>query len=111
MQCSFSIIKLQITLHHAVQCIVTCGVVWLCHFADGFCSLVNTPIRMDLGLSNHEAYSNNAKLGKCSFVNQELDVCKGLVEGPSPKHSKYSIDWSLPNNGSVGEVDHLCWKQ
>ena len=110
-QCIFLIIKPQTTLHHVMRCIVTCNVVRLCHFAGGFCGLVNTPIRMDFKLSNHEAYSNNAELGKCSFVNHELDVCKGLVEGPSPKHSKCSIDWSLPNNGLAGEVDHLHWKQ
>ena len=36
--CGFLIIKPQTSLHQcsAVQCIVTCGVVWLCHFAGGF---------------------------------------------------------------------------
>ena len=32
----FLIIKPQIALHHAVQCIVTYGIVRLCHFAGGF---------------------------------------------------------------------------
>ena len=56
-------------------------------------------IRMDFGLSNHEAHSNNVELGKCSFVNQKLNIRdKGMVVGYSPKRSKCSIDWSLPNN-------------
>ena len=46
--CGFLIIKSQIALHHAVRCIVTCGIVML--FYDQFwcsfyilCNLVNTP--------------------------------------------------------------------
>ena len=26
-----------------VWCTITCGAKWLCHFAGGFCGLVNTP--------------------------------------------------------------------
>ena len=58
---------------------------------------------MDFELSNHEAHSNNVELGKRSFVNQELDIRdKGSAGGFSPKHSKCSIDWSLPNNAQRG---------
>ena len=34
--CGFLIIKPQTALHHAVRCTITCGAVWLYHFADGF---------------------------------------------------------------------------
>ena len=57
----------------AVRCTVTCGAVQLCHFASGFCGLLNTPKFNHLSLAH--------KKWKLSFTPHSLLQLSFVFEG------------------------------